>query len=203
MATIVLTNLDTSPLPLGDLGSKSLAVGEVLTIPRPVNALPAMASVIAAVAAGKLSVSVTPTAAELASGLMAPPQSVQAEDTAPVASSAVVAGVPFVIRKAFTAGAPGAADDVELIAANALPRKFRVLAAFAYFSTAIDATVASLRSRAAGAGTLLGAFSSAVAVSQSSTPPTAIAPGTLDGLFLRRGDRGVAGEVVVIVQAES
>lgn len=203
MASVVITNLRTYAVPLGDLGSKSLAASEVVTIDRPTNALPAMKSLIAALAAGDISVTVTPTAAEIASGFLSPPQSVQAQDTAPVAAADVVAGVPFTIRKAFVAAAAGTADDVEIIAANALPRKFRVLSAVAYFPTAIGSSTAQLRSRAAGAGTLLGAFDSSVAVSQSSTPPATITPGALEGLFLRRSDRGVAGEVVVTCQAES
>ena len=109
MAQIQLTNLTSNALPLGDLGSKSLAGNETITITRPANALPQMASVIAAVAAGTLSVTVTPTAAELASGFLSPPQSVQAEDLAPVAATDAAA-VCGKWRLPMTAGTPGTAD---------------------------------------------------------------------------------------------
>ena len=200
---VTLTNLDSSPLPLGDLGSRSLAVGESITIERSASQLSAMRSVIAAVAAGKLTVTQTPTADELASGLLTPSQPVQAQDTAPVASSAVVGGIPFVIRKSFTALAAGTADDVEILPANALPRKLRVLMVFAVFSVTISATTAQLRTRAGGAGTLLATLSSADSPTLNTGVSAVATPGTLEGLFLRRGDRGVAGELIILCQAES
>lgn len=205
MAQIVLTNLSASPLPLADLGSKSLAVGESVTITRPANLLANMLSVVREVAAGTLSATVTPSAAELASGLLAPPQSVQAEDLAPVAST-VLPCAPGAFYKAISAGGGGSADDVTLYAVNTLPYKIRVLRAYMRVATPVSGSNCQLRSAAAGGGTLVSQFDTAAVGQKEDATVNAtvvLTPGTLVGLFLRRSDSAVAGEVVIEFRRES
>lgn len=205
MSQVLITNIASTPTPLGDLGSKSLAVGEAITIDRPANVLPSMKSLIAALAAGKITVAVTPTADELASGFLAPPQSVQPEDLAPVASSAL-AGVMGSFTKAFAAGAGGSADDVEIYAINTLPYKIRVLRAYLKVGTAVSGSNAQLRTRAAGAGQGLAQFDcAAVGHKEDNTvnATSVLTPGALVGLYVRRSDSGIAGEIVIEYRRES
>lgn len=205
MAQIQLTNLTSNALPLGDLGSKSLAGNETITITRPANALPQMASVIAAVAAGTLSVTVTPTAAELASGFLSPPQSVQAEDLAPVAATDAAA-VCGKWRLPMTAGTPGTADDVTLFAVNNLPFKVRVLGVTARIATAIPTATVTARTQSGGAGTAFGAIDAGTAGlvhDDGKTATTVLTPGSTVGVYARRSDRGVAGELFIEWRRES
>lgn len=199
MATLVITNISSGPVPLGDLGSKSLAVGESVTISRPANRLTEMASVVAAMAAGTITVTVTPTVAEVESGLLSPPQAVQAEDLAPVGAS-VAGAVTGLWRLPMTAGVPGTADDVVLYAVNNLPFKVRILRTWGRIATAIALSTVEMRSQAAGAGTLLGTLDSATTGLKSDdgqTATTVLTPGATVGVYARRSDRGVAGEVFI------
>lgn len=204
MGTLAITNLASTPTPLGDLHSRALAVGETLSIERAASDLPRMASIIAALAAGTISVTFTPTAAEIASGLLAPPQSVQGADVAPVAATDVFGGPLIVVRKALTSGgSTGTLDDVTLAAVDTLPYKFRVVGAIMYLSTPQAATTATLRSRAAGAGTALATFDTSIGVGlPTNTATVVIAPAALEGLFLRR-DRAIVGEVILFLRRES
>lgn len=204
MATLVITNLAAVPVPLSDLGSKTLAVGESVTIERAGSDLARMKSVIAATGRGDISVAVTPSADELASGLLAPPQSVQGADVAPVAAADVFGGPLIVVRKTFTAAPAGAPDDVTLAALGGLPYKFRVVGGFLYLSAAVGASTATVRSRSGGAGTALAAFDSSLSVGvPTNTATAAIAPASTEGLFLRRSDRSIAGEVILLLRRES
>lgn len=118
-------------------------------------------------------------------------------------STAVEKGIPFVIRKTFAAGTPGAADDVTLYAASN-PQKFRLLDAVAVItSTVTDGTV-TLRTAAAGAGT---ALSNAIAAATASTARLAATTATTTvavsgSLYLRRSDAAIAGEIILTCLAE-
>lgn len=103
-----------------------------------------------------------------------------------------------VLRVSFVAGTPGTADDVAIVASA--PYGFRILDAWADVSTGIGASTVQLRSATGGGGT---ALSSALASATVSTARTssgsshAVASGGT--VFLRRTDRGVAGEVFMLV----
>lgn len=204
MATLRITNLTTSPLYLGDLYT-SVPASSYIDVERSATDLPRMKSLQAAMAAQQVTLAVTYSADELASGLMAPPQSVEAQDIAPVLAATPLGGLAL-IRCPLVAGAPGAPDDVTILAAGLLPFKFRVVDAWAKILTAIGGTTVKAYTRAAGAGTLLGSMASAAAGHQAQTDVTATAvatPAATEGLFIARSDRGVAGEVFLLVRPES
>lgn len=112
-----------------------------------------------------------------------------------------------VIRVAFTAGTPGTADDVTLYAAN-LPRKYRVLDTQLLITTAIAAQTVQLRDAAAGAGNALSDLFVCTAVGRqrdlgvgiANVTPTVAANGSI---YLRRSDRGLAGEIILWVRPEA
>jgi len=165
-----------------------------------------MASLQAQMAASAVSLSVVYSASELSSGLQQAPASVQAVDMAPVASTDAAAGL-VIIRTAFAAGAGGAADDITVYAVNTLPFKFRVIDAWALVGTAVAASTLAVRTAAAGAGTLLASIGSAATgrngLAVSVTATAVATPGASAGLFVRRSDNGVAGEVYVLARIES
>jgi hypothetical protein len=107
----------------------------------------------------------------------------------------------FEIRKSFTAGVAGTPDDVAIFAAGAVPGKMRILAVEGVVATAIVATTLQVRTLAGGLGTLVGEIAGTPAGHQSSTSTVTatqvVTPGPTIGLFLRRSDRGVAGEVII------
>lgn len=104
----------------------------------------------------------------------------------------------FVIRKAFTAAGPGAADDVTIYNAAA-PYAFRIVDAHVVVATAISAKTAQLRSAAAGAGSALSdAFdcgATGVVRNAAITASSTVAAG--GSLYLRRSDNGLAGEIFI------
>lgn len=205
MAQLLITNIATTPTPLGDLGSKSLAVGEAVTIERPTSDLPRMKSLIAALAASKITVAVTPSAEEIASGFLTPPQAVQAEDLALVAASAIP-GLPGTLWKAIPAGAGGSADDVTIYALNTFPWKVRILRAYFKVGANVVGATVQLRTQAAGAGTLLAQFDCAAVghkEDQTVNATAVVTPGSTVGLFARRSDSGIGGELVVEYRRES
>lgn len=105
---------------------------------------------------------------------------------------------PFVIRVAFTALAAGTADDVTIYNATA-PFAFRIVDCFALISTAILATTVTLRSASGGGGSALSSALSSAATGTARNNDTATRTVASGGsLFLRRSDRGVAGEIVII-----
>lgn len=205
MATLLYTNLTSSAVPITELYTSVPASG-TLSVSRPASAFAGMRVTQEKIAAGVITVTVTLTADEIASGFVTSPNSVTADDMAAVASTAIAAPIQT-FRKAFTAtGATGTKVDVTLFAANALPYKFRILDAVVLLATNQGGTTCELRDEAAGAGTSLVSFATAVAgpnrpsvaftasqlVSQSTTAK---------GLFLNY-DRFTAGEVIVTVRRE-
>lgn len=196
MATLTLTNTTSSDIWLSDLYC-NVPASSSMTVTRSASDLPKMASLQHQMALGYIKLSVAYSSDEAA--LVAP-----LTETA-VASSALTSGA-FLIRKSFAAAAAGTADDVTVYAVNTLPAKFRVVDAWARVATAIGGATVDVRTRAAGAGTLLATLDFAATGRVSMTVPNASAvatPGASDGLFLRRSDRGVAGEVFVLARVES
>ena len=111
------------------------------------------------------------------------------------------------IRVAFTAGVPGTADDVVIYNANA-PFKFRILDSTVLISTLVALATVQLRDAVGGGGNALSdAFlASALArlrdtnVGIANVTPIVNVGGTLT---IRRSDRGVAGEVIVVIRREA
>lgn len=206
MGTLAVTNISSPPETLVIREAYvQLAPGETKSLTRDASELSTMQSIIEMVSAGKASIVWTPTAAELASGLLSAPQSITHDDVAPVAASGDFSPL-VVIRKSFAAGGGGAPDDVVIRAANNLPYKLRIIGGHAIIATAVGATTLSVRDQAAGAGQLAASFSSAALGHSAWTGPNAtvvLTPGALVGLFVRRSDNGVAGEVVLYARRES
>jgi len=202
---IVVTNISTAPVYIRDFYTE-IPVGGSVTTERSGSDLSDMEGLIAALDAGTVTVSITPTAAEIASGFLTPPQAVQAVDMAPVAAADVAAGL-IVLRVPLVAAVAGAPDDVSVYPANSLPFKFRVIDAWALISTGVALSNLNVYTRAAGAGTLLAGPLDATAahIARISGPTTsALAiPGATEGLFVRRDDRSIAGEIFLLVRRES
>lgn len=204
---IAITNPSAvDPVHLGDF-NYMLPVSTTLTRTLPFPEYQRMARLHALVEAGTVTVTLTPSTAEEAAGVLAPPLSVEHLDIARVAASAVP-GVPITFRKSFTAAVTGAADDVTIFAADALPYKFRVLDVYFYLSTVVALSTAKVWTRASGAGTAVTgdtATSTAgrVQAALASNATVLLTPATLDGLFLRRGDRAIAGEIIIVLRRET
>lgn len=200
---VVITNLTSSPVYIGDIYT-SVQVGIPLTITRSGSDLNGMAALMAAIADGSVSVAITPTAAELASGLLAPPEAVEAVDMAPVAAAGIASGC--VLFRAELPVGVGGADDVPLFAAGALPFKFRVVDSWLFVSTA-KAGSATLRDEPAGAGTAVSVGDTTATgravCAPTSDASTVLTPGATKGLFARRTDDTMIGEVFVLVRRES
>lgn len=203
MATLRITNVSGSALFLSDIYT-TIAAGAYLDVTRDASDIPRMQSLASALAAGTATLSVTYNAAELASGIMTPPAAVGAVDMAPVAATDVASGL-VLLRKAFVAGTPGTADDVTIYAVNTLPFKFRVVDAWAHVTTNVGGSTCNMYTRAAAAGTQVAALSSAATGRVQSTlgDSALVTPGASDGLFVRRSDRGAAGEVYLLCRIES
>ena len=198
MATLVVSNLTSADVFVTDLYASIPANGSVSTT-RTASDLSRMASLQAFIAAGTLAASVTYSADEKGSGLV---------DVGGTASPATGLGDEDIIRFAFIAGVPGTPDDVVLYAVNTLPYgKMRVVDAYAIVSTAIGATTLQVRTVAGGAGALCAEMASAAAGRQGQTATVTatqvVINGPAVGLFLRRSDRGVAGEIFVKVRPET
>lgn len=202
---LVVTNISSSPVYIRDLYHE-IPVGGSITTARAASDLSGMDGLIEALDAGTVSVSVTPTVAEIASGFLTPPQAVQAVDMAPVAAADVAAGL-IILRVPLVAGLGGAPDDVVAYAANALPYKMRVLDAWAMIGTGVALSNINVYDQAAGAGNLLaGPLDATAAHIARITGPTAsvvATPAALVGLFVRRDDSAIAGEVFLLVRRES
>lgn len=104
------------------------------------------------------------------------------------------------IRKTFTAGAGGSADDVVIYTASA-PFPCVIVDVVAIVSTAVSGSTLTLRDTAAGAGTALSdALASATTgVKRNTTATTAPAVARNGSLIIRRSDSGIAGQVIVTV----
>lgn len=205
MSKLTITNLTGSPVHIGDIYYTIPANGSVV-VERDASDLSGMVALQKAVTAGQVAASIAYETWETASGLVAAPGSVEARDLAPVAATAAAAVVQT-IRKSFTAGVPGTADDVVIFAAGALPYKMRILDVVALVSTNIALSTLTVRDEAAGAGTAAAVLDSATTGRKmpdgSITASVVYTPGVTKGLFLRRSDRGVAGEVVLTVRQET
>jgi hypothetical protein len=103
-------------------------------------------------------------------------------------------GVPFIIYVSFSAGTPGTADDVTVFSSTA-PFNFRILESWLVTSTAISASTVQARTATAGGGSALSTAMSSTATGKTSDNSTATSTVSSGGsMFLRRSDRGVAGE---------
>lgn len=202
---LVVTNISSSPVYIRDLYVEIPAGGSVTT-ERSGSDLSGMEGLIVALDAGTVSVAITPTSAEVASGFLTPPQAVEARDMAPVAASYVASGL-ILLRVPLTAGGGGSPDDVIAYALNALPFKFRVLDAWALISVAVGGSSLHVYTRAAAAGTLVAGpvASAAVGIYRMTGPNACVlaVPGATEGLFVRRSDDAVAGEICLLVRMES
>lgn len=203
MATLTITNVSDEAKAIGDI-YRTLAVDESVTVTRTAAQITGMTSLQKLVTAGDVTLAIEWSADELGSGLQAPTASVEGGDIAPVAATAAAGGL-MVIRKAFTALAAGTADDVTVFAVDELPAKFRVVDAHAFIVTAVNPSTIALRTAAAAGGTLLGTLDTAATgrVSMTGTATAVATPAADAGLFLRRSDRGVAGEVIIICRPEN
>ncbi len=107
-------------------------------------------------------------------------------------------GVPFMVYVTFSAGTPGTPDDVTVFSSS-IPFNFRILEAWLVTLTAVASSTVQARTAVAGGGSsLTTAMSSTVAgkTSDNSTATTAVA--IAGSIFLRRSDRGVAGEFFML-----
>jgi len=205
MATITITNLTGAVVHVGDLYADIPANGALVLNNRSALELDGMQSLKDLILATSVSVSIAYSAADVAAGFMTPAQSVQAVDIIPVVADGSMNPVA-ILRKAMVAGG-GGADDVTIYAAGQLPFKMRVCDVFAFVKTAAGGSTVAVRTRAAGAGTLLSTVDSAatgrVAGAAPSDATVVATPGALEGLFLRRSDNTVVGEVFVLLRPES
>lgn len=207
MSTIVITNLSsTASVNLQDLYTY-LGPSKSITITRPAITLSSMPTVMAAYAAGSISLSITYDANETGSGLLLPPQSITGDDFQPVAATDLLSGT-VCIRKALTAGGGGAADDVTIYAVNTLPySKMRILLVEGYISAGnAGGRSVQIRGAAAGGGTLVGTVAAVNTGYNGMSGVTAtqvLTNGASVGLFARRSDSAIAGEVLVWFRPET
>jgi len=208
MAQITLTNTGTTAVLVQDIYTSVPGTGtKQVVFDRPMSALPAMKSMQAAIAAGSITMSIVPTADEVASGLLSPPNAVGADDLLAVAAATVAAPLQTMRIPLASGGASGTADVVTVYAVNALPYKFRVLdLAIAFVSTNFAGSSMTVDTIAAGGGTLVATLDTATTGRKVSTSPVSsvvVTPGALAGLFVRRSDRSVVGEIVMTIRRES
>lgn len=198
MALLTITNLTANPVRIEDLYVTIPGSGSVSTN-RASSDLPRMASLQAAIAAGSVAASVSYTATEQASGLVA---------SGEVATSPTGASDEIIVRVPLVAGVTGAADDVTAYALGALPAtKLRVLDCYVMVSAAVAASKIQIRTVSGGAGTLLAECNTA-ATGRNGQTATVTATGAITnsssvGLFVRRTDRAVAGEVFIVLRPET
>ena len=123
----------------------------------------------------------------------------------PAATTAVSVGAYTIIRQSFPAALTGNPDDVTVYAAGALPFRMRIANIWGYVATAVGAVTVNVRSAAGGAGTDVGTVAFGATGYIAMTPVVAnttieLTPGATIGLFLRRSNDTVAGEVLMLVQ---
>jgi hypothetical protein len=127
------------------------------------------------------------TAAKIADASLLPAK------TAPAAASI---GITFDDRRVFTAGVAGTADDVTIYNADA-PFAFRIVDVKVLISTAVGGSTVQLRDTSGGGGSALSSALSSAATGTVRNNDTASRLVSANGsVFLRRSDRGVAGEVI-------
>ena len=181
------------------------ANGQVTLPGRATTELPVARSLQKLIADGDLTFSLTPSADEKASGLLSPPVSITGDDMQPVAAGDVTAAIGTFHRE-IPAGAGGAADDVALFAANAIPFKARLLDVVFHVTTAVVASTLTLGDEAAAAGTAIAVGDSGTVgrkVDATRAATFVLEQTTVDkGLFVRRSDSGVAGSVTITYRRE-
>lgn len=199
MATLTITNPGSSDVYCSDL-YVSVPAGKSVSTTRAASDISRMSALQTLVAAGSLTVAVAYSADEKNSGM------VLADQTA--ASTTGGLGDVETLRFPLTAGGGGSADDVTLYALGALPyKKFRILDAYGFISAGNSAgRTIQIRTAAAGAGTLCAEVSAAAAGRGAQTTTVTASQvvtssGTV-GLFARRSDSAIAGEVVVTIRIE-
>lgn len=204
MADLTITNLTDEKLHIQDIYVTMPPHGQ-MTVRRPVTELPRMSALQAAIARGDAAVSVALNANEMNSGLTSVSGTVQAIDTAPVFEGSVDAS-PIVLRKSFSAAEKGTADDVVVFPTNGIPYKIRILDVVALISKGVEGSTIEVRSMPAGDGVLCATLDSGASARVANTAPlssTVLTPGPNAGLFLRRSNRGVAGEVIITARREN
>lgn len=202
MALLEITNISGERVYLADLYT-DIAVGKSKSLERSATDLPRMRSLQTAMAAGLVTLSVQYSAEEVASGLHAPPSTIEAVDLAPVLFSSPASGVVS-FYASLPPGISGSPDDVEIFPVGSLPFKCRVLDLILYVSSSPGASTVQLRDEAGGAGTLLASADSGSIGRQPNTEKatTVATPSPSKGLFARRSDDRVGGEVVLLVRPE-
>jgi len=199
MATITVSNPGSTAVYCGDLYC-SIAAGGSVTTTRAVSDLSRMASLQSLIAAGTVTMSIVYSAAERASGLVPETE---------VAAAATGVGDMETLRFTLTAGGGGSPDDVTLYDLGALPyKKFRIVDAYAYVSAGNSGgRTIQIRTASGGSGTLCAEISAATGgrteQTTSVTATSAITNSSTVGLFARRSDSAIAGEVVIQIRIES
>lgn len=202
MASILVTNLTAENVYVSDLYT-TLAANGTLTVSRPASKLGEMVALQKLIEAAKVTIAVTLDTYETASGMLTAPGSVEAADLSAVAAD-TAAAASQVIRVPLVAGAGGSADDVTVFAAGALPYKMRIMDARLNVTTQVVGSTCAIRDQAAGAGTLVTSLSSnATGRVESTGASVVLTPGASVGLFVRRSDSAVAGELLLTVRRES
>lgn len=109
-------------------------------------------------------------------------------------------GIASVVKKVITAAAAGTPDDVTIYSANA-PFAFTVLDCWMIVTTAIAASTVTLRTAAGGGGSVRSsALDSATTGKKRDAITTAVNTIAAGGtLVARRSDRGVAGELYILI----
>ena len=200
MATLTVTNPGSTDIYVADLYC-TVKAGASVSTTRYNADLTKMAGLHGLVQAGSLTVTVAYSAAEIASGLV---------DVGPTAASSTsgTVGDENVVRFALTAGGGGSADDVTLYALGALPyKKMRIVDAWAMISAgAAGGRTIGVRTATGGAGTLCAEVSAAATgrggQTATVTASSAITSGASVGLFARRSDSAIAGELFVAIRPE-
>jgi len=202
MAQLAITNIVSEEVYLADLYT-SIEPGETKTVERSATDLPRMRSLQQAMADAKVSLSVTYSADEVQSGLHAPPSTIEAVDVAPVGAATPAAALVTLYKQLAACGG-GSPDDVEIFPAGSLPFKFRILDCIVLVSASPGASTVQIRDEAGGGGNLLASASTAAPGRQTNAENTTgvATPAATKGLFARRSDDAIAGEVVLVVRPE-
>jgi hypothetical protein len=210
MADLTITHLglsgDESPIRLGDFYIDLFFGTPRVVEDYPAGAIPDLSALQAEMAAGRVSLSVTYSADEIASGLQSPPNSVDQDDIVPVAAATLLAGA-ILLRVPLVAGAGGAPDDIPVIPAGSLTKRYRVLDIWAEITANVAGEAVQIRDQAAGVGNLL-ADVDANAAALRVGPNTVYggvtdAPGATIGLIVRRTDDAIAGTLYALLRPES
>ncbi len=107
-------------------------------------------------------------------------------------------GVPFMIYVSYAAAAAGTPDDVTIFSASA-PFNFRILEAWAVTATAIASSTVECRTATGGGGSALTTAMSTTVTGKTSDNSTVTTTVAASGsVFIRRSDRGVAGELFLL-----